>query len=373
MCITKKAIKKENVPKRKAVIKKESSQRSNDVDVAESKKDDTSVKGSKKSMKIKTPAPDAKAMKIVKPWVQRALDMGVPSLMDEFKTLSKWTPDGMTTEAFNANKDKNRYQDVPCQDKGRVVLKFGGYTGDYIHANYVSTPRDPKRFICAQGPLENTQHAFWAMAVQEKVETIIMLCNCIEKMKIKCHQYWPEEKDKKLSFGEAPNQIHITNLGAKKMSPDEQCINETSLKVEWADGTRTIRHLQWENWPDRGVPETNLTAINLLSYTRATKFSILVHCSAGIGRTGTIVAISYVMDKMMAGDDCMAMNELLKELRSQRPWSIQNEFQYLYLHRVLLAYFLERHKEMYGDLLKGENGAKYDKWMEEYKLATAQP
>ncbi|PIC14226.1 hypothetical protein B9Z55_027207 [Caenorhabditis nigoni] len=311
-----------------------------------------------------------KAMVVVKPWVQRTLDMGVPALVDEFRGLAKYTPEGMTTEAFNANKDKNRYQDVPCQDKGRIVLKFPGLQSDYIHANYLGTAHNPKKFICAQGPLENTQHSFWAMALQEKVECIIMLCNCIEMAKIKCHQYWPLEKDQKLVFGEAPNQITVTNMGARKMSPEEQCINVTSLKVDWVEGSRTIQHLQWENWPDRGVPQTNLTAINLLSATRGNQNPILVHCSAGIGRTGTIVAIAYVQDKMMAGEDCMAMNELLKELRSHRPWSIQNEFQYLYLHRVLLSYFLERHKDAYEELLIGENGIKYKKWVEDYATAT---
>ncbi|EGT38752.1 hypothetical protein CAEBREN_11741 [Caenorhabditis brenneri] len=316
------------------------------------------------------PKPPAKAMIVVKPWVQRTLDTGVASLVEEFRALAKWTPEGMTVEAFNANKDKNRYQDVPCQDKGRIVLKFPGLSCDYIHANYLGTAHNPKRFICAQGPLENTQYSFWAMAIQEKVECIIMLCNCIEMGKFKCHQYWPLEKDQKMSFGEAPNQIHVTKIDEKKMSPEEQCINITSLKVEWADGSKTIQHLQWENWPDRGVPSTNLTAINLLSSTRGNQFPILVHCSAGIGRTGTIVAIAYVQDKMMAGEDCMAMNELLKELRSHRPWSIQNEFQYLYLHRVLLAYFLERHKSSYGELLSAENDAKYKKWVEDYAKAT---
>ncbi|EFP07873.1 hypothetical protein CRE_14124 [Caenorhabditis remanei] len=282
------------------------------------------------------------------------------------------TPGGQPKVNQKAMIVKNifRYQDVPCQDKGRIVIKFPGLQSDYIHANYLGTANNPKKFICAQGPLENTQYSFWAMAIQEKVECIIMLCNCIEMAKIKCHQYWPLEKDQKISFGEAPNQIFVTKLDEKKMSPEEQCINVTTLKVDCNEGSRTIQHLQWENWPDRGVPQTNLTAINLLSATRGNQNPILVHCSAGIGRTGTIVAIAYVQDKMMVGEDCMAMNELLKELRSHRPWSIQNEFQYLYLHRVLLAYFLERHKEAYGELLVGDNATKYQKWIEDYAKAT---
>ncbi|CAI2350585.1 unnamed protein product [Caenorhabditis sp. 36 PRJEB53466] len=341
---------------------------------------DSSIESSHKPGEKQDPAPplptplpqkqNPKAMVVVKPWVRRTLNMGVPALIDEFKGLAKWTPENMTTEAFSANKDKNRYQDVPCQDKGRIVLTFPGLSSDYIHANYLGTAHNPKRFICAQGPLENTQHSFWAMALQEKVECIIMLCNCIEKMKMKCHQYWPIEKDQKMTFGTAPNAINVTNMGARRLAGEETCINVTTLKVEWPEGNRTIQHFQWENWPDRGVPATNLTAINLLSSVRGNQNPILVHCSAGIGRTGSIVSISYIQDKMQAGENCMAMNELLKELRSQRPWSIQNELQYLYVHRVLLAYFLERHKDTYGELLTGDSEAKYAKWIEDYKTAT---
>ncbi|CAB3407409.1 unnamed protein product [Caenorhabditis bovis] len=320
-----------------------------------------SMKASKTTLKGKA---------AVEKWVSRTLDMGVPRLVEEFRSLAKWTPEGMTTEAFNANKDKNRYQDVPCQDKGRVVLKFPGCQSDYIHANYVGTARNAQRFICAQGPLENTQYSFWAMAIQEKVECIIMLCNCIEMTKIKCHQYWPAALNEKMTFGDAPNQIHVTNVGMRKLSDEDQCINVTNLKVDWAEGSKIILHYQWENWPDRGVPMTKLTATNLLSAVRGNNFPILVHCSAGIGRTGTIVALAYVQEKMQAGEDCMAMNELLKELRMQRPWSIQNEFQYLYLHRVLLAYFLEKYRESFSYLLEGENAAKFQKWCEDYKAAT---
>ncbi|CAI5445553.1 unnamed protein product [Caenorhabditis angaria] len=343
-----------------------------DSSPAPEKQSSKSTKKSKKesSMKASKGITGGKGKASVEKWVQRTLDMGVQKLVEEFRGLAKWTPDGMTVEAFQANKDKNRYQDVPCQDKGRVVLKFPGCSADYIHANYLGTATNAQRFICAQGPLENTQFAFWAMTIQEKVECIIMLCNCIEMTKIKCHQYWPAIEKEKMTFGEAPNVITVTNLGSRKMSPEDQCINVTSLKLEWADGNKTIQHFQWENWPDRGVPMTKLTACNLLSFVRGSQFPILVHCSAGIGRTGTIVALAYVQEKMQAGEDCMAMNELLKELRMQRPWSIQNEFQYLYLHRVLLAYFLEKYKDLFAGCLEGENAAKFQKWCEDYKAVT---
>ncbi|VDM61689.1 unnamed protein product [Angiostrongylus costaricensis] len=159
---------------------------------------------------------------------------------------------------------------VPCQDQHRVVIKWPGAPTDYIHANYVGTPVSEKRFICTQGPLDNTVTEFWMMVLQEESETIIMLCNCVETM--------------------------------RAMSPDEPSISVSILVIKFSkpDGTnesREVRHYQWLDWPDRGVPPCRLTSMlqELLSRIRGTKKPIIVHCSAGIGRTGTIVAIEYIL------------------------------------------------------------------------------
>uniref|UniRef100_A0A0K0DJD7 Protein-tyrosine phosphatase n=1 Tax=Angiostrongylus cantonensis TaxID=6313 RepID=A0A0K0DJD7_ANGCA len=299
---------------------------------------------------------------IVGRWVNRALDMGVPKLIEEFRcNLSRWYPEGMTTNAFLANRDKNRYLDVPCQDQRRVVVNWPGLPNDYIHANYVANPTRDNRFICAQGPLDNTQLAFWAMAIQEEAECIIMLCNTIECGKFKCSQYWPREKGESISVGEGEGKIRITNLDVHPLSETDNFVQNSTM----------ITHYQWENWPDRGVPSTNLTATELLSAVRGTTKPIIIHCSAGIGRTGTIAAIAYVQEKMQHGQNCMNMDALTKELRTQRPYSIQNEFQYIYVHRVLLAYFLEKYRDRFAHILNGDGEAKYAKWLEDYKIATA--
>ncbi|WKY02294.1 hypothetical protein Q1695_015940 [Nippostrongylus brasiliensis] len=325
------------------------------------------------SFKVAKSSKHAKDM--VSHWVSRALDMGVPALVDEFRgSLSKWAPEGMTTNAFQANRDKNRYLDVPCQDQRRVILNWPGLPNDYIHANYVANPARDHRFICAQGPLDNTQLAFWAMVVQEKCECIIMLCNTIECGKFKCSQYWPREKGETMTFGEGEGKIVVTNLETRPMSEEDNFIRVCKLKLDYAEKGKpvstVITHFQWENWPDRGVPPTRLTATNLLSEVRGTQKPILVHCSAGIGRTGTIVAIAYVQEKMQHGQNCMDMDALTKELRTQRPYSIQNEFQYIYVHRVLLAYFLEKYRDRFAHVLAGDGEAKYAKWLEDYKTLT---
>ncbi|KAE9415716.1 hypothetical protein Angca_006985, partial [Angiostrongylus cantonensis] len=280
-------------------------------------------------------------------WLQRALDMGVDALRAEYRGLAKYTLPEMTVDACKANQEagKNRYQDVPCQDQHRVVIKWPGAPTDYIHANYVGTPVSEKRFICTQGPLDNTVIEFWMMVLQEESETIIMLCNCVETGKIKCAPYWPDKVGETKSF----SGIDITNIQMRAMSPDEPSISVSVLVIKFSkpDGTnesREVRHYQWLDWPDRGVPPCRLTSMELLSRIRGTRKPIIVHCSAGIGRTGTIVAIEYILERMQAGVECATMCDLLKELRNHRAWSIQNDLQYLYIHRVILCYFLEKHK-----------------------------
>ncbi|EPB79069.1 Protein-tyrosine phosphatase [Ancylostoma ceylanicum] len=168
-----------------------------------------------------------------------------------------------------------------------------------------------------------------------------------------------------------------------------------NVKFSRADGSmdsREIRHYQWQDWPDRGVPPCRLTSMELLSRVRGTSKPIVVHCSAGIGRTGTIVAIEYILERMQAGHECAAMNDLLKELRNQRAYTIQNDL----VHAVLIhppgnvvlflretpeqvcIYHLDQkiettrdfHHNRYEAILTDENKAKYKKFVEEYNMAT---
>uniref|UniRef100_A0AC34RT14 Protein tyrosine phosphatase n=1 Tax=Panagrolaimus sp. JU765 TaxID=591449 RepID=A0AC34RT14_9BILA len=357
----------------------------------------------------------------VEKWAKRCLDKGVAGLREEFSDLKRYVPPDMNITTFQANweagrnryKDvpcqekcrvilkwpgqtydyihanyvatpisdkrfictqanweagRNRYKDVPCQEKCRVILKWPGQTYDYIHANYVATPISDKRFICTQGPLESTITDFWHMVIQEETETVIMLCNIKEKGMDKCAQYWPlEEKEVKVS-----GDVEITNTLIRPMHADEPNVRLSVLSVKWKENgkecTREVRHYQWIDWPDRGVPPCRLTSMVLLSFIRGTKKPIVVHCSAGIGRTGTIVAIEFILERLQQGIACEAMDEILKELRSQRPYSIQTDLQYLYVVRVMLFYFFEKYKLA---TQAGEDvQAKYKKFVEDYNAAT---
>ncbi|MFH4981040.1 hypothetical protein AB6A40_007749 [Gnathostoma spinigerum] len=115
-------------------------------------------------------------------------------------------------------------------------------------------------------------------------------------------------------------------------------------KLNGQEFYKQVRHFHWTDWPDRGVPPCRLTAMVILSHVRGTKKPITVHCSAGIGRTGAVVAIEFISERLQTGHSCEAMDEILKELRNYRPYSIQTDSQYLYVHRVMLFYFVEKYK-----------------------------
>ena len=89
-----------------------------------------------------------------------------------------------------------------------------------------------------------------------------------------------------------------------------------------------------------------------------------------LGRTGTVVAIEFILERLASGLEAVAMNELLKTLRGQRAWSIQNDMQYLYVHRILIAYFTEKHKTKNPAFSEPEFQSKLAKFLEEYSAAT---
>uniref|UniRef100_A0A1I7U8J4 Protein-tyrosine phosphatase n=1 Tax=Caenorhabditis tropicalis TaxID=1561998 RepID=A0A1I7U8J4_9PELO len=313
---------------------------------------------------------------IVEQWVQRALDFGVEKLSDEFRQMAKYKRQDMTQNAFNANQSaninesKNRYADVPCQDQFIVPLTKPPAVNDYIHANFVGTPMvSDKRFICTQGPLDHTIDDFWWMIVQQKVEQIVMLCKIIETGKYKCAQYWPLNMGEKR---EVTGGIVVENVsGTRAMERDAE-IKVTTLNVYYSGQTQVVRHLHWTEWPDRGVPPCKLTIMELLSAVRGSRMPIVVHCSAGIGRTGTIVAIEYILERIAENKQCPPMPDLVKGLRDQRAYSIQTDLQYLYIHRVMLNYFLEKYKDKYASLLTPDNIAKYDKFIKDYDAVAKQ-
>ncbi|EYB88877.1 hypothetical protein Y032_0240g3353 [Ancylostoma ceylanicum] len=288
----------------------------------------------------------------IRPFVENALRKGPLGLAADFRQMKRTNDLSKMNESVAQDPNgKNRYRDVGCLDNNRVVLSIGPCS--YIHANYVSTANNPRRFICTQGPLSTTCSEFWHMIVQDEVEVIVMLCNFVEQGTDKCAAYYPTRRSKPLTF---PGNVSVRFKGRDKfLFPFETKaqIKITSLEVTIeGHSPLSVSHYHWVDWPDRGVPEADLAPLYLLHQFRSIRTPIVMHCSAGIGRTGSMVLLENAMEILEKGETLYEMDRYLKELRNQRSKSVQTDQQYLYVHQVILhllrvAGWLPRNLEPY--------------------------
>ncbi|CAJ0567684.1 unnamed protein product, partial [Mesorhabditis spiculigera] len=281
--------------------------------------------------KKRAPNKDEKFEKALRQFALDNIKLTVPKMVDEFVAI-KTDTQGIgkyTKAAFDANPEKNRYKDVYCVDGSRVVLNWPASKSDYIHGNWVHIP-EKRRFICTQAPTETTIEDFWRMMWQEKCRSIVMLCNLVEQGKRKCEQYWPNEKGTTMDSG----PVSVKCLSIQDV---EEVLTLTRLELTTAESKDTliVEHLCWNNWPDRGVPPNFLACLRLINRVKDLT-PIVVHCSAGIGRTGTIVGLDVIMARLQKGENC-TVDKVVRELRDARHGSVQMDIQYVYIARVLIA------------------------------------
>ncbi|CAD5213966.1 unnamed protein product [Bursaphelenchus xylophilus] len=262
----------------------------------------------------------------LKEFCLNSIETGPKKLANEFVETRSAMPKNVPKTAFQAHGPKNRYKDVICLDETRVKLTWPDSGNDYIHANYVNM--DGKmRYICTQGPTADTTVDFWRMVWQEKCKGILMLCEVMEMGKKKCEQYWPLKVGEEGEYG----PIKVKTL---KVLQTEEHLHTTHLEITAVGETRQVHHILWEKWPDRGVPKDYLGCLRLIKRINPI-VPVVVHCSAGIGRTGTIVGLEMLQLKLQKGEVC-TMAEVVAELRKYRHGSVQTDVQFLYMHRVIM-------------------------------------
>uniref|UniRef100_A0A7E4VL49 Tyrosine-protein phosphatase domain-containing protein n=1 Tax=Panagrellus redivivus TaxID=6233 RepID=A0A7E4VL49_PANRE len=262
----------------------------------------------------------------------------IEGLRAEFASLATYVPTDPAATVFSQHKDKNRYNNIPCLDRTRVVLKYQvPPETDYIHANWTMIPESlvklGNKYICCQAPTEATLNDWWRMIWQEKPKHIIMLCRVVENGKPKCAQYWP------LNVGDSKTYATVTVQHVRACTPEKEKVFESSLlNVSVGAESFQLQQHRWLDWPDFGVPNSGMGVLRLLRLVRDSKdCTSLIHCSAGVGRTGTVMAVEIVLRCLIDGKDISAL-EILKELRNSRAASMQTEGQYLFLHRTLIEY-----------------------------------
>ncbi|XP_063785523.1 receptor-type tyrosine-protein phosphatase O isoform X2 [Pseudophryne corroboree] len=232
-----------------------------------------------------------------------------------------------------ANRCKNRYTNILPYDFSRVTLVSTDEEdgADYINANYIPGYNTLQEYIATQGPLPDTRNEFWKMILQQKSQVIVMLTQCNEKRRIKCDHYWPFTTDP-VSYGD---------ITVEMISEDEQ--PDWALRVfcvSFADDVQRVMHFNFTAWPDHGVPAAS-AAESILQFVymvrqkaSKTKGPIAVHCSAGVGRTGTFIALDRLMQHIHDHEFVDVLG-LVGELRSYRMCMVQTEEQFIFIHQCV--------------------------------------
>lgn len=202
---------------------------------------------------------------------------------------------------------------------------------DYINASYIPGCSFRREYIATQGPLPGTKDDFWKMVWEQNVHNVVMVTQCVEKGRVKCDHYWPFDHDA-LYYGDL-----IVQMLSESVLP-EWTIREFKIcNEEQLDCARIIRHFHYTVWPDHGVPETAQSLIQFVRTVRdyinrsPNSGSTVIHCSAGVGRTGTFIALDRILQQLEIKDS-VDIYGTVYDLRLHRVHMVQTECQYAYLH-----------------------------------------
>ncbi|XP_041966844.1 receptor-type tyrosine-protein phosphatase beta-like [Alosa sapidissima] len=231
------------------------------------------------------------------------------------------------------NKSKNRYSNVLPYEPSRVKLSIlGSQFDDYINANYIPGANSRKEFIACQGPLPATVNDFWRMIWEKNIRSIVMLTRCNEQGRVKCEQYWPPES-------KSYNNIIVTTTS--EITLDDWTLRDFDVKNVKTAETRSVRQFHYTAWPDHGVPVTTELLINFRHLVREhmDQYSLhsptVVHCSAGVGRTGTFIAIDRIIFQIER-ESVVDVFGIVYDMRMHRALMVQTEDQYVFLNQCAL-------------------------------------
>ncbi|XP_032431079.1 receptor-type tyrosine-protein phosphatase eta isoform X4 [Xiphophorus hellerii] len=234
------------------------------------------------------------------------------------------------------NKGKNRFTNILPYDWSRVKLNTSNpnNTMDYINANYLPGYSSSKEYIACQGPLPNTVGDFWRMVWEQKVKRIVMVTNCVEAGRTKCEQYWPEDR----SLG-SHGELIVSKTFEERES--NWVLREFKVKHLKDSEERTVNHFHFTAWPDHGVPQGTEVLIRFRGLVRkhieseGSKAPTVVHCSAGVGRTGTIIALDVLLQQLQQ-EQAVGINSFVYKMRQHRSHMVQTESQYVFLHQCIM-------------------------------------
>ncbi|ELK30640.1 Receptor-type tyrosine-protein phosphatase mu [Myotis davidii] len=255
-----------------------------------------------------------------------------PYIVDHMKSFFEGQSAPWDSAKKDENRMKNRYGNIIAYDHSRVRLQTleGDNNSDYINGNYIDGYHRPNHYIATQGPMQETIYDFWRMVWHENTASIIMVTNLVEVGRVKCCKYWPDDT-------EIYKDIKVTLIETELLA--EYVIRTFAVEKRGVHEIREIRQFHFTGWPDHGVP---YHATGLLGFVRQVKSKsppnsgpLVVHCSAGAGRTGCFIVIDIMLD-MAEREGVVDIYNCVRELRSRRVNMVQTEEQYVFIHDAIL-------------------------------------
>ncbi|XP_031415683.1 protein tyrosine phosphatase receptor type Db isoform X1 [Clupea harengus] len=233
---------------------------------------------------------------------------------------------------LEVNKPKNRYANVIAYDHSRVLLSsIDGMPGsDYINSNYIDGYRRQNAYIATQGPLPETFCDFWRMVWEQHTANVVMMTKLEEKSRVKCDQYWPSRGT------ETYGLIQVTLVDTLELAT--YCVRTFAMFKNGCSEKREVRQFQFTAWPDHGVPEHPTPFLAFLRRIKACNppdaGPMIVHCSAGVGRTGCFIVIDAMVERIKQ-EKTVDIYGHVTLMRSQRNYMVQTEDQYVFIHDAI--------------------------------------
>ncbi|XP_069023344.1 tyrosine-protein phosphatase non-receptor type 9 isoform X1 [Embiotoca jacksoni] len=290
-------------------------------------------------------------------YVKRKKKKGI---YQEYEEIRKEPPAGSFDYSKKlSNQMKNRYSDVLCLDQSRVRLcqlcDDEDETSDYINASFMDGYKTRNAYIATQGPLPKTFGDFWRMVWEQMVLIIVMTTRVVERGRVKCGQYWPLEEGRTEQHGYyLVRNTHIQVFQDFKLSHLELYNTQSGER-------RDVCHYLYVSWPDFGVPKSASAMLDFREHVLQRREAaveslgsswrgapggppVVVHCSAGIGRTGTFCTLDICLS-LLEDIGTVDVHQTVRRMRTQRAFSIQTWDQYYFCYTAVIEY-AQRHGKL---------------------------